>query len=429
MATASVTLSNWNSTNSWENLADAGNSTRIAYSRDATDAAAKFSGSFPGTLPTSGTEHARSPTTTDTWASIFGISSAALVTSYRVSAWKGKLIYDDVGAALSIGVTDPNGSNAWVSADSNNTGSVSGASVVDESAYTAQTAGAARTVDSDLMVATTPVRFWFACSGSAPFGESASFDVRLDDVTFEITWSNELTAIRGSFTLTGQNAGFRVSRQMAMAQGSIALTGQAAGLIAARRLTCAAGTFALTGQASTLKASRTLALGQGSFAMTGQDARVLRGVPMVADGATFALTGQDATLKVTRQLVCAQGSFSLAGQNALLTFLYRLAMEQGSLALTGQDAGLRATRQLTCATGTYTSTGQAALVHRVMAAGCGTFTFTGQAASIKRKMTASHGTYALTGNAATFRYYYRTTSPRRIRVEAQANTVTVRSRA
>jgi len=429
VATASVTISNWNSTNSWENLADAGNTALIAYSRDATDAAGKFT----CTVAANATEAARSATVTDTWASIFGISTSAIVTSYSVTAWKRKLIGNDKLDAISfnIGITDPNGSNAWVSAGSANTGSVNagGSSLSKNASYTAQTAGGARTVDSSRQASTTEVRLWLECYFETR--NSANVDARLDDVTYQITWSLALTAAQASFSLTGQNAGFTVSRLLAMAQGSLAMTGQAAGLRVARTLSCAVGAYGLTGQAATLKASRQLTMGQASFAFTGQSANLLRGVPLPAAMGAFTLTGQAAGLVASRTLTMEQGSFALTGQSTLISFLYSLQLAQAIYAMTGQDAGLRASRRLALAQASFASTGQAATlkVQRVLTAGTGAFTLTGQAMLVRRRLTMTHGTFALTGNAATFRHYYRTSSPRRIRVEAQDNTVTVRSRA
>lgn len=101
-----------------------------------------------------------------------------------------------------------------------------------------------------------------------------------------------LTADAGSFTLSGQDAGFVVGRILTADAGSFALTGQDAALRIGRVITADAGAFVLTGQDATLTVTPaggtayTLTAEAGSFALTGQDAQFL-----VSGGFPFGGTG------------------------------------------------------------------------------------------------------------------------------------------
>lgn len=90
-------------------------------------------------------------------------------------------------------------------------------------------------------------------------------------------------------------------------------------------LTADAGSFTLSGQDAGFVVGRILTADAGSFALTGQDAALRIGRVITADAGAFVLTGQDATLTVTP-----------AGGTA-----YTLTAEAGAFALTGQDAEFR----------------------------------------------------------------------------------------
>jgi hypothetical protein len=131
-----------------------------------------------------------------------------------------------------------------------------------------------------------------------------------------------LTAVTGTFTLTGQSANLVVSRKLAAATGSFLLTGQAANLVVSRKLVAATGSFALTGQAANLVVSRKLTAATGVFAFTGNAANLVytpvssATYTLTAQTGTFNLTGQAVSFKVSRKLVAETVAYVLTGNAA-----------------------------------------------------------------------------------------------------------------
>ena len=117
--------------------------------------------------------------------------------------------------------------------------------------------------------------------------------------------SYTLTALAGSYALTGQNADLLKSNLLTASTGSYSLTGQTATLTYA-----AAGSYILTALA-------------GSYALTGQNADLLKSNVIVASNGSYSLTGQTATLTYATAaaytLTALAGSYALNGQNATLT--------------------------------------------------------------------------------------------------------------
>lgn len=132
-----------------------------------------------------------------------------------------------------------------------------------------------------------------------------------------------LAADGGAFTLTGNNAGLRVSRSLVAAGGSYAFTGSDAGLRVSRRVVAASGAFTLTGDNATLAKVRRLAADGGSYVLMGQDAGLRLGRRLTAAAGAYVLTGADATLTVTGApqhytITASAGVFFLTGGDTLL---------------------------------------------------------------------------------------------------------------
>lgn len=174
--------------------------------------------------------------------------------------------------------------------------------------------------------------------------------------------ANTLAMGQGTFTITGQTVGLKVTRRLQPAQGTFTLTGQALGLTVQRKaLTAVQGSFAITGQALAMRVARSpLVATQGSYALTGQALvmRVARAAFPIGQG-SFVLTGQAVSLKVTRAFVAAQGTFALTGQSVGLSYVRTVSLGQGNYALTGQTLGLTVQRRLTMGQGLFTATGEA----------------------------------------------------------------------
>ena len=223
MATKTFNWTNWNTTNAWENLADAGNSAQITYARDATDAAAKFTET---TKNTTTTEYARKSGTGDTWASIFGIDPTNPVSQVRITTWKKKVVTNTKLTSHTITfklINDSAGTVAtMISASAMATGT--DASYVTMGATSASAIGAAYTSGS------TPVRLSLEYSiVVANSSGNSAIDTRFDDVTLEITYAltfrstvNNATQAQSSSkpTLTAHNIYTLTLASLTQAQAS-----------------------------------------------------------------------------------------------------------------------------------------------------------------------------------------------------------------
>lgn len=151
---------------------------------------------------------------------------------------------------------------------------------------------------------------------------------------------NVLTASRGSFLLTGNDAILRTSLLLSAAAGAFAMSGQAAIFTVQRNLQAAAASFALTGNDAALTKATpgafTLLAGAGAFVITGDTMTPLVDYKLPADAGAFVMTGQAAGLVAARKLTAAAGSFSLTGQDATLT------KSGGALVLDGITTGIKA---------------------------------------------------------------------------------------
>lgn len=122
-----------------------------------------------------------------------------------------------------------------------------------------------------------PARNMWAVAASAPAGNTYP-----------------LPAAQGSYTITGNDAGLRVSRRLMAAGAAYSLTGNPASLKVARRLTAAPGSYSIAGSAANL--------------VKGTAPRALDAV-----GGNYIITGRPAALRVARRLLAAPGSYVLTG--------------------------------------------------------------------------------------------------------------------
>lgn len=113
------------------------------------------------------------------------------------------------------------------------------------------------------------------------------------DPKLVITYSVDtpMTASKGSFTLTGKDAGLTKQLKLTSAQGAFTLTGKAVGLFRGYGVSLAQGAFTLTGKTANLLANRFLSLAQGSYTLSGQAATFVKGYVLSALRGLFTLTG------------------------------------------------------------------------------------------------------------------------------------------
>lgn len=152
---------------------------------------------------------------------------------------------------------------------------------------------------------------------------SGSFVVAGADASLVYTplGSYDIIANAGSYSVTGSDAGLRVSRRLAADAGAVAVTGVSAAVTAHRRLASEAGSVALTGvDASLTYGSETvLAADAGSVGVTGSDASLKVSRQLAAGAGATAVTGADATFLYDRVMALVAGAFSVTGIAATLT--------------------------------------------------------------------------------------------------------------
>lgn len=158
------------------------------------------------------------------------------------------------------------------------------------------------------------------------------------------------------------------------------------------------GSFNLTGQDAGFKRTRRLTAAGASFTMTGQPAVLKKGFKLFADPRPFTFTGIDAILKKGRTLTSAKGDFTLTGQPINFVHIYRLAADARAFTLTRQPANLKHSWKLISAGRSFTLNGQQALLKRAkkVIAAVGSFTFTG------RPVTLTYGRAPLIAGTGAF---------------------------
>lgn len=129
-----------------------------------------------------------------------------------------------------------------------------------------------------------------------------------------------VTAVAGSYTLSGGAATFKRDYVAQGAAGSYALTGVAASLLASRILTSEAGSYALTGYSSTLIHNDVIYAGSFAFTYTGYDAGLRANKVLTSDAGVYALSGNAADLLTAHILTGDAGAYVLTGVDADLQY-------------------------------------------------------------------------------------------------------------
>jgi hypothetical protein len=214
-----------------------------------------------------------------------------------------------------------------------------------------------------------------------------------------------LTAVAGSYAVTGTAATLTAQRKDAPTPGAYAYTGTAATLAKGRLINAALGSYALTGTAATFRKDCRLVAAAGSYALTGTAATLRRSVTLTAAVGSYAFTGTAATFATGRGMAAAVGSYLLSGVAAVLKRGLRIVGAVGSYAHTGTAAALKKGYRSTLTPGSYSITGTAAsfLLGRRIAGGAGSYSLTGTAAALRagRLIGGAVGSYAYTGTAVT----------------------------
>jgi hypothetical protein len=183
----------------------------------------------------------------------------------------------------------------------------------------------------------------------------------------------DITANSGSYSLTGQSAvvTYNPNRSAVFDSHVFGFSPFAAVPFAYTppqlnnyTITALNGTYALTGQSVTITKSRLITANNGTYALTGQAITLTKSRLIVASNGTYALTGRTITITKSRLITASSGSYSLNGQTAVISYAvpgrYELTALVGAYALAGQTATLARSRLLSPAYGVYSLTGYAA---------------------------------------------------------------------
>lgn len=155
-----------------------------------------------------------------------------------------------------------------------------------------------------------------------------------------------ITALHGTYALSGQTASLLKTKLIVASNGTYSLSGQTAILSRNRNLTATNGTYSLAGQSATVLRSKAVVASSGTYALTGQNATVLRSKLVTVSQGTYSLTGQNATVSRNRLVTPSHGVYSLSGQSVDITFTpatvnYTLTAEYGTYAVSGFDSQLQ----------------------------------------------------------------------------------------
>ena len=133
----------------------------------------------------------------------------------------------------------------------------------------------------------TPATTWYAGTTSTNVSNNTGWIF-----TAPPTGAYSITALNGSYTVSGQTA--TISRN--------------------RALTASNGNYSITGQNTSLDFGRVLAASNGNYVVTGQSATLVRGRVLTASNGSYGVTGQSATVSFGRLLSAQNGVYSVAGQ-------------------------------------------------------------------------------------------------------------------
>ncbi len=183
-ATVTKTWSTWTNAVAGENLADAANTSKIAYARDATDGAAKFTSTDTSLSDTS--EYGIQSATGDTWVT-WGVPAGSTVSKARVNSAKKKVV-DNTGMTVNHwGVCIIDNAGTALMASTNMLDSQTLATTTDAD-YVALGANADINVNAGSQAAATAVRL--RLKGNYTVSGATSIDVRFDDIAITMTYNS-----------------------------------------------------------------------------------------------------------------------------------------------------------------------------------------------------------------------------------------------
>lgn len=107
-----------------------------------------------------------------------------------------------------------------------------------------------------------------------------------------------LTALEGTYTVTGQTATLTLTRELIALNGSYTVTGQTAGLAYGRVLTPLNGSYAVTGQTATLQTARTITALNGTYVVSGQTSDISFGRLLSTQNGVYSVAGQAVDITV-----------------------------------------------------------------------------------------------------------------------------------
>lgn len=437
MSTTAVTWSTW-STNSWEVLVDAANSSTLDYAKDATDVAAKFTTT---TKSATMTEFGRKSGAGNTWASIFGIPTGSTVTAVQVSAWKKKLVANTKISSNSVKINMIADDATRVS-----TADLISASLgtTTDGSYVDQSAGSSTSVSSTYQAATTNVRlsleYTVTTIGS---GGGAAIDCRFDDVQITITYTAGYidTYTAGAFSISGTNATLKYGRLFGVSSGTYSITGTDANprrtkyILYPGAASIVGGVpfdtflldtntlgenywYRITGTAATLtyasgSTNYTLIVNPGAFSITGTNATLKYGRLLSPSSGTYSITGTNASLLYKRLLTVSNGSYTISGTASTLTHGALISASSGTFNITGTGASLLRGSLLSVSSGTFLISGtdvnlsySGALNHYTLSVSAGSFLITGTDGAFARtyKIIPGAGAISVTGTSSLLKY-------------------------
>jgi hypothetical protein len=123
-------------------------------------------------------------------------------------------------------------------------------------------------------------------------------------------------------------------------------------------ITALNGSYSVSGQTATVSRSRALDASNGSYSVTGQTATVSRGRSLIAFNGNYVVSGQSATLSRGCVLTASNGSYSVSGQTATVSRSRSLNASSGSYSVTGQSIAVSFGRLLSAQNGVYSVAGQ-----------------------------------------------------------------------
>lgn len=107
-----------------------------------------------------------------------------------------------------------------------------------------------------------------------------------------------LTALNGTYTISGQTATLALTRELIALNGSYAITGQTANLAYGRVLTPLNGSYAVTGQTATLQTARTITALNGTYVASGQTSDISFGRLLSTQNGVYSVAGQAVDITV-----------------------------------------------------------------------------------------------------------------------------------